>query len=198
MSAAPPRIFREIGEDVTIYDPVTIIKPEVITFKSHIILSEFVYLAGGQGTYLGNFIHLAAHTAISGGGIFIAEDFVGVAAGSRIITGTDNVMGQGIPSPLVPAEFRSYTRSHVILKKNSFLATNVVVQPGVTIGEGTVVGSGSVVTKDLEPWGVYMGSPARRVKDRPVGRILELQEELMRKYPYQPADFSAIIAQCGQ
>ncbi len=68
--------------------------------------------------------------------------------------------------------------------------------PGVTIGEGTVVGSGSIVTRDLEPWGVYMGSPARRVKDRPPGRIPELEAELMRKYPYQPADFSDLIAQC--
>lgn len=196
MNTASNYAFREIGEDVTIFDPVTIIRPEVITLGSHVMLSEFVYLAGGQGTYLGSFIHLAAHTAFSGGGLLIAEDFVGVASGTRIVTGTDNVMGEGIPSPMVPAEFRAYTRSYVILRKHAFLATNVVVQPGVIIGEGTVVGSGSVVTKDLEPWGVYMGSPARRVKDRPMGRIPELEAELMRKHPYQPADFSDLIAQC--
>ncbi len=196
MNTAANYAFRAIGEDVTIHDPVTIIRPEAITLGSHVMLSEYVYLAGGQGTYLGSFIHLASHTAFSGGGLLIAEDFVGIASGTRIVTGTDHVMGQGIPSPMVPAEFRSYTRSYVILKKHVFLATNVVVQPGVVIGEGTVVGSGSVVTKDLEPWGVYMGSPARRVKDRPMGRIPELEAELMRKHPYQPADFSALIAQC--
>lgn len=35
---------------------------------------------------------------------------------------------------------------------------NSVILPGVTIGEGASVGAGSVVTKDLEPWGVYVGN----------------------------------------
>ena len=33
------------------------------------------------------------------------------------------------------------------------------VGPGVSVGEGAVLGMGSVATKDLEPWGVYAGSP---------------------------------------
>jgi len=39
-----------------------------------------------------------------------------------------------------------------------------------------VVGSGSVVTKDLDAWGIYMGVPAKKVKERPKEKILELEK----------------------
>ena len=41
-----------------------------------------------------------------------------------------------------------------------------IILPGVTIGEGAVVGAGSVVTKDVEPWSVVVGNPAKFVKKR--------------------------------
>ena len=40
------------------------------------------------------------------------------------------------------------------------------VAPGVDVGEGAVLGLASVATRDLEPWGVYAGSPAVKVKQR--------------------------------
>ena len=185
--------FKEIGENVTIYNPVEIIGPESIVLKSNIIISAFSFLASGLGLYVGNFIHIAAHACISGGGYCVLEDFVGVCAGVRLITGSDDVGGTGIPSPTVPQEFRSFYHSFVHCEKHSFLATNVVVHPGVTIGEGAVVGSGSVVTKDLEPWGVYIGAPARRMKDRPKEKIIEMEKKLWEKYSIEPSDFSDVI-----
>jgi len=38
--------------------------------------------------------------------------------------------------------------------------------PGVSMGDGAVLGLGSVATRDLEPWTVYAGVPAVKVKDR--------------------------------
>ena len=38
--------------------------------------------------------------------------------------------------------------------------------PGVTIGEGAVVGSNAFVNKDLEPWGIYVGTPVHKVGER--------------------------------
>jgi putative colanic acid biosynthesis acetyltransferase WcaF len=40
------------------------------------------------------------------------------------------------------------------------------VLPGINIGEGAVLGLGAVATRDLEPWAVYAGSPAVKVKER--------------------------------
>jgi putative colanic acid biosynthesis acetyltransferase WcaF len=41
-----------------------------------------------------------------------------------------------------------------------------MVAPGVQVFEGAVLGLGAVATRDLEPWTVYSGNPAQRVRDR--------------------------------
>jgi putative colanic acid biosynthesis acetyltransferase WcaF len=40
------------------------------------------------------------------------------------------------------------------------------VAPGVNIGEGAVLGLASVATRDLEPWSVYAGAPAKKIRER--------------------------------
>lgn len=48
------------------------------------------------------------------------------------------------------------------------------VGPGVNVGEGAILGLGSVATKDLEPWTVYAGVPAKKIKlrDRRAARAM--------------------------
>jgi putative colanic acid biosynthesis acetyltransferase WcaF len=48
----------------------------------------------------------------------------------------------------------------------AWICARACVGPGVNVGEGAVLGLASVATRDLEPWGVYAGAPARRVKER--------------------------------
>jgi putative colanic acid biosynthesis acetyltransferase WcaF len=48
----------------------------------------------------------------------------------------------------------------------SWVCARASVAPGVSLGEGAVLGMGSVATRDLEPWGVYAGVPAVKVKER--------------------------------
>jgi acetyltransferase-like isoleucine patch superfamily enzyme len=43
------------------------------------------------------------------------------------------------------------------------LGARVIILPGVTIGDGAVVGSGSVVTKDVPPFSIVAGVPARQI-----------------------------------
>jgi putative colanic acid biosynthesis acetyltransferase WcaF len=52
------------------------------------------------------------------------------------------------------------------IKEGAWIAARSTVGPGVTVGEGAVLGLGSVATRDLEPWTVYLGTPATPVRTR--------------------------------
>lgn len=51
---------------------------------------------------------------------------------------------------------------------DAFLGARSLVLPGVNIGDGAVVGAGAVVTKDVEPWAVVGGNPAKVIKKREI------------------------------
>lgn len=52
---------------------------------------------------------------------------------------------------------------------DAFVGAQALVLPGLRIGEGAVVGAGSVVTKDVEPWTIVAGNPAREIGKRTMG-----------------------------
>lgn len=166
------------GTDVTIYELVRVVAPGNVTIGDHVIVDDFVFLDGGQRLDIGSYTHIAAYTSIMGGSTCVIGDFVGLSAGTRVVTGTDRFDGSGLTNPTIPDEFRSVHRGVVTIGNHVLTGANTVVLPDVTIGEGAVVGAGSVVTKDLPPWTVCVGSPARPIKDRPSERILELEQEL--------------------
>ena len=60
----------------------------------------------------------------------------------------------------------------------AWLYSNCIVLPGVTIGEGAVVAAGAVVSRDVEPWTVVGGVPARPIAKRD-----------KKEYDYRPGDY---------
>ena len=54
----------------------------------------------------------------------------------------------------------------LVVGNDVYIGARSVIMP-VTIGEGAVIGAGSFVNKDVEPWGIYVGSPARKIGERP-------------------------------
>ena len=55
---------------------------------------------------------------------------------------------------------------HTEIGKDVWIGAYVRIMAGVTIGDGTIVALGSLVTKDLEPFSIYGGVPAKKLKDR--------------------------------
>ena len=78
-------------------------------------------------------------------------------------------------NPTVPDKFKRETKAKVVIGRHCILGTAVVVYPGVEIAEGTAVGSMSVVNRSTESWSIYMGIPARKVKNRSK-QLLELEQ----------------------
>lgn len=52
------------------------------------------------------------------------------------------------------------------IENDVWIGYGATVMGGITIGEGSIIGAGSLVTKDVEPYSIYAGVPARKVRDR--------------------------------
>lgn len=163
------------GKNVKIFDQAVIINPANLEIGDNSHIDDFVFLNSGKKTIIGRNVHISAFTSIIGGGEFIMEDFSGLSAGCRIITGSDDFTGNSLTNLTVPKEYRNITVGKVRIGKHAILGSNVVVMPNVTIGEGCIVSAGSVVNKDLEAWSIYVGYNPKRIGPRDKNKINELE-----------------------
>lgn len=170
--------LRSVGQDVIIWPLAKVIAAENITIGDSVIIDDFVFLDGGTNTKIGSFVHIAIGASICGDGELIMEDFSGLSGGVRVYTSNEDYLGGSLTNPAVPSPYRQSIRSYVHIGKHAIVGANSVILPGVIVGEGVAVGANSLITKDLEPWTIYVGSPARAVRERPSERIRELEQQL--------------------
>lgn len=175
--------FQSIGEDVLILEPAVIRRPELIRLGDRIAIDSFFYCS--CGLCMGSWVHVGTHCSFIGGKDTTVNvgDFAAIAGGTKLVCATEDFSkGTGIGSLLVPDEFRgAVTKGDINVGAHAMLGTNVVVHPGITIGEGAVAGSGSVVTKDLKPWTIYVGVPAKPVRTRPREKVLACEDAFKRR-----------------
>jgi acetyltransferase-like isoleucine patch superfamily enzyme len=89
------------------------------------------------------------------GGLHIGRD-VNVSGSVSLLTGS-----HAIQSPAFEAYYRPIT-----IGPRAWIATGATILPGVTIGEGAVVAAASVVTRDVEPYTIVAGTPAKPIGER--------------------------------
>ena len=172
-------LLKKCGTDVFISSKVEIRRPNLVTIGDHVAIDSGVYIT--TQAEISDYIHLSPYITIIGGAKskIIIEDFVTIAAGTRIIAGSDKFLGDGFTSVTVPEEYRDTVNfSTVHIKRFAGIGTNVVIMPGVTIAEGSVIGACSLVTKDTDPWTIYMGVPAKPVKIREKNKMLAFAKKL--------------------
>ena len=174
--------LKYIGKNVTIGEMVKIVNPDKVEIDDYSRIDDFSIIVGGKGIRFGKFVHIASYTSVIGGGELIMEDFSGTAAGVRFITGSDEYTGKCLTNPTTPIKYRpNASTGKIIVRKHAVLTTNVIVYPNVEIGEGSIVGAASVVNLSLEPWGIYMGYPARKIKARESEDIYRMEKELIKE-----------------
>jgi acetyltransferase-like isoleucine patch superfamily enzyme len=174
--------FARQGVNVRIYPGARLVGRDRIYIGSNVIIDDFVFVGPHAELTIGNYVHIAAHASIAGGGTCVIADFVSISNGARILTGSDDFGGSGLINSTIPKELRAVERGVVTIESHVAVGVNVVVLPNVTIGEGAALGAGSVVTKSLEPWLVYVGVPARPLRQRRRDPVLAGERELYRRY----------------
>ena len=138
--------FKSVGERV-IFDPIN---------------SRFSY-----GTInIGNDVFIAARawfsadrSNISIGSFVMFGPNVTIAGGDHDIERTD------MPMYLV-TEKPDKCDADVVIKDDVWVGANTIILKGVTIGCGAVIAAGSLVNKDVEPYCIYAGVPAKKIRNR--------------------------------
>lgn len=160
--------FGKIGKNVIFEDGVLVFHPRNIEIGDNIYIGHNTILKGyhknkmviGDNSWIGQgcFFH-------SAGGIKIGEA-VGIAPSVNILT---SVHKEGdISNPVLSNEV---VFGKVIIEDGCDIGIGAIILPRVKIGEGSIIGAGAVVTKDVEPYSIVAGVPAKLLRKRGVKHL---------------------------
>jgi len=163
--------YLETGKDFIIEDYAEIncksnrgiVTGDRVTIGKHAIIRPTNAYGGaiGEGLRIGNNSSIGPFAYIGCSGFIDIGD--NVIMGPRVGIFAENHHFDNLK---IPIREQGVERSFVKIHDDCWIASNVVILAGVTIGRGCVIASGSVVTKDIPPFSVVAGIPAKVVKSR--------------------------------
>lgn len=125
------------------------------------IYNNVVFWGDGE-IVIGDNVDIGNNTIIfasKNGGVTIGND-VSIAANCYIIDTNHGI----VRDKKINAQANSCEK--IVIGNDVWLAASTIVLKGSTIPDGVVVGANSLVNGALEPYGVYVGSPVRKIKER--------------------------------
>ena len=167
------------GKDVHISRKASIYGADRLTIGDHVRIDDFCILSGK--VRLGSHIHLAAGAMLFAGDAGITfEDYSTVSSNCRLYAVSDDYSGKTMTNPTIPEEYKFLVQGAIHIRKHVVIGTGCTLLPSVEVGEGVSVGAMSLINRSLEPWGIYCGVPAHRIRERQKD-LLQLCEEFERQ-----------------
>ena len=118
---------------------------------------RFVYMGRIS---LGRKVLINSNTYIYGkGGIEIGNNVL-ISPNCSIVAGDHNI------DPNLPIIEQSPKAEKIIINSDCWIGSNCVVVGGVSVGKGAIIGAGAVVTKNIEPYSINVGVPAKKIGER--------------------------------
>ena len=161
--------LRDFGTDVSISRRASVYGWDRLRIGHHVRIDDFCLLTGGAGIDIGSHVHISAYCALYGGSSIVLEDYSGLSPKSLVFSESDDFSGLSLVHPFFPKspEWKpGYRAGRVVLRRFAQTGAGTTVLPGVTFGEGAVTGAHTLVNADLEPWWIYVGTPARKLRER--------------------------------
>ena len=171
----PNTIHPILGYDREIYVKPTISNPAIL-------VGDFTYIADSD------FESHVTHLYPWNNDRLIIGKFCQIAAGVEfVMNGANHQMNSVTTFPFYTLEgwdMDPPASSDLPLKGDTFIGNdvwigqNAVILPGVRIGDGAIIGASSVVARDIEPYTVCAGNPAKRIRKRFDDELTALLKEL--------------------
>lgn len=157
--------FKFLGENVKISDKASLYDSENLEIGNNSRIDDFCVVSGK--VKIGKNVHVAPFCLLAGGekGIQM-DDFSGLAYQVQVFSQSDDYSGKSLTNPTIPLEYKSEVKRSIYIGRHVIIGAGSMVFPGVNLSEGCSVGAMSLVNKSTDPWGIYVGNPARRVKNR--------------------------------
>jgi acetyltransferase-like isoleucine patch superfamily enzyme len=161
--AINPSRLRFLGEGVVFEPGALVFHPENVSIGARVYVGHYAILKGyhvnelriGDESWIGQsaFLHAA-------GGITVGRS-VGIGPHACVLTSAHGQVPRPLPIMEGPIE-----AAPVVLGDGCDLGVGAIVLPGITVGEGAQVGAGAVVTRDVPPFAIVAGNPARVIGER--------------------------------
>ena len=156
--------LKSYGKKVLISKKTSIYDAQNITIGNNVRIDDFCILSGK--IKIKNNVHISAFCALYGKFGIEIGNFSGISPRCTIFSASDDFSGNFMVGPMVPFEFTNISSGKVKILDYVQIGTNCVIMPCITIGEGSAIGAFSFVTKNIEPWKIYFGIPAKEIKKR--------------------------------
>lgn len=117
---------------------------------------------------VGNHVNFGSHSIfMSSIAKIIIHDHVVFGPHVFVITGDHRTdLKDKFLDEVIDADKRDIDDQDVIFEGDNWIGAGTIILKGVTIGKGAVIGAGSVVTKDVEPYSITAGNPAKKIRNR--------------------------------
>lgn len=171
--------FASVGENVCVSRKCSIYGASNIHIGSHVRIDDFCILSGK--IELGNFIHIAAYSALYGGskGICV-RDFANISSRVCVYALSDDYSGESMTNPMVPDCYKKVDHGRVEIGKHCIIGTGSTVLPHVLIEEGCAFGAHSFINRTCPAWGIYAGIPVTRIRERSKN-LLKYEADLLQE-----------------
>lgn len=163
---------RQFGNSVHIGSGVGCKHLETFEIGNQVFIGSQSYVQGrfDGRCIIGNYVWIGPQSYFDARDLII-EDYVGWGPGAKLLGSTHT--GLPIDVPIIQTDLEI---KPVRIETGADIGMNAVILPGVTVGKGSIVGAGAVVTKDVPPFAVVAGVPARFLRWREGYQPLENTE----------------------
>lgn len=157
--------LKSYGKNVRISRYAQIYSPEKISIGDNVRIDDFCVLSGKM--ILGSHIHIAAYCALYGNDYGIEmENYTGLSARVTIYAAMDDFSGDYLIGPIHDDHITNVSGGLVKICAYSQIGAGALIFPNLSVGEGAVLGAMSMAKDSLEPWNIYAGIPAKKIKQR--------------------------------